>query len=128
MGRLLAVASLAIVVAAGCGGKHAAGPAGCIRIFFVPHASGAQIARVRRRLAELDDGVASIRFVSKQQALARMRRRYPEFTYDMPYNPLPASLSVGPESRSDGQAIVRELEQKPAGVHVVKYLRKRRRC
>jgi hypothetical protein len=46
----------------------------------------------------------------------------------MPYNPLPASFRVRPRFVSDDKPLVRALEPKPRGVHVVKYVLKRRRC
>jgi hypothetical protein len=46
----------------------------------------------------------------------------------MPYNPLPASFRVRPRFVSDDKPLVRALEPKPRGVHVVKFVPKRRHC
>jgi hypothetical protein len=54
--------------------------------------------------------------------------RYPYLVHQMPYNPLPASFRVRPRFVSDDKPLVRALEPKPRGVHVVKYVLKRRRC
>jgi cell division protein FtsX len=129
MGRALALTALALAgVSAGCGEKHAAPSTACISIFLVPDASGAQIRGVRHRLGELDARIANVRFVSKKQALAQMRRRYPNLVRGMPFNPLPASFRVRPRFVSDDKALVRALKPRPSGVHVVKYVAKRRRC
>jgi cell division protein FtsX len=129
VGRALALTILALAaLSAGCGGKQAAPSTGCISIFLVPDASRAQIRGVRHRLAELDARIAAVRFVSMKQALAQMRRRYPNLVRGMPFNPLPASFRVRPRFVSDDKALVRALKPKPSSVHLVKYIPKRRRC
>ena len=129
MGRTLALTALLLAsLAAGCGGKHAAPSTACISIFLVPHASSAQIRGVRHRLSDLDPRIASVRFVSKKQALAQMRQRYPNLVRGMPYNPLPVSFHVRPRFVTDDKKVVRAFEPRPSGVHLVRYLPKRRRC
>jgi cell division protein FtsX len=114
--------------AVGCGGKPPKPSTACISIFLVPNASPAQTRGVRHRLAELDTPIASVRFVTKKQALAQMRRRYPNLVQGMPYNPLPASFRVRPRYVSDEKQIVRALKPKPSGVDAVRFVPKRRRC
>jgi cell division protein FtsX len=129
VGRALALTILALAaISAGCGGKHAAPSTACISIFLVPDANGAQIRGVRQRLGELDARIGTVRFVSKKQALAQMRRRYPNLVRGMPFNPLPASFRIRPRLGSDDKALVRALKPRPSGVHVVRYVPKRRRC
>ena len=129
----LAVAALAIaLVCAGCNGKAALKPSGCVRVFFFGRGSGtttpAQIAAVRRRLESFRDKLISYEFVSRREALARMRRRYPAFVLRMPYNPLPASFEATPGSVDYANELVEALTPHPPGVHAVRYARRRRRC
>jgi cell division protein FtsX len=129
MGRALALTIVALAaLSTGCGGKHAAPSTACISIFLVPDASGAQIRGVRQQLVELDARISTVRFVSKKQALAQMRRRYPNLVRGMPFNPLPASFRVRPRLVTDDRALVRALKPKPSGVHLVRYVPKLRRC
>jgi cell division protein FtsX len=63
---------------------------------------------VQRRLAN-DERVVRVRFVSKRQALAEMRRKHPELFARPPSNPLPDALRVltrdAPSARSLGRSI-----------------------
>ena len=63
-----------------------------VRVFFKRGASQEQIDAIGRQLNAVDD--ASIRFVSKKQALELMRERFPELVRDLPVNPLPDSYEV----------------------------------
>ena len=129
MGRALALTALVLAgLAAGCGGKHAAPSTACISIFLVPNASSAQIRGVRDQLSDLDSRIEAVRFVSKKQALAQMRRRYPNLVQGMPFNPLPVSFHVRPRFVTDDKKIVSAFEPKPSGVHLVRDVPKSRRC
>jgi cell division protein FtsX len=129
VGSARALAAAVVVVAvAGCGGRTASGPPGCLRVYFDPGATQAQIDAVGARFYDLSDKIASLRFVSKRTALAEMRRRHPEMTRDMPYNPFPASFRVNPKSREDGEAILRAFRPSPQSVHAVKYARSLLHC
>jgi len=89
-----------------------------VRVYFKTGASREQIDAVGRRLDAADD--ASIRFVSKKQALELLKERYPELVADLPVNPLPDSYDVRTtyaDSCSEARAIFRP---RPAGVESVK--------
>ena len=133
MGRRQALAALVVALAvAGCGGKAALKPSGCVHVYFYGRDEGvttpAQIRAVRDRLDSLRDKLVSYRFVSKRQALARMRRRHPDLVRRMPYNPFPAALEATPGSVDYANDVVDALTPRPPGVHLVKYSRRRQRC
>src|SRR5215207_3702652 len=44
------------------------------------------------RIVNANDQVKSWEFVSKREALARMQKRYPELTRELPSNPFPDAL------------------------------------
>ena len=89
-----------------------------VRVFFKTGASQEQIDAIGRRLDAVDD--ASIRFVSKKQALELMREQYPELVGDLPVNPLPDAYEARTtyaDACSDVRAVFRP---RPAGVGSVK--------
>jgi cell division transport system permease protein len=91
-----------------------------VKVFFVDDVTPKQVDAVRVHL-EQDDRVKEFQFVSKDEALARMRKRYPELTANLPSNPLPASYEVLPKDADDVKAIAADLrQQKLAGVERVK--------
>lgn len=91
-----------------------------VKVFFVDDVKDKQINAVRVYL-EKDDRVKQFRFVTKEEALKRMKRRYPELTANLPSNPLPASYEVLPAHAEEVKAIAADLRtQKFAGVERVK--------
>jgi cell division protein FtsX len=132
VGSRQALAALAVVALTGCGGKSALKPSGCVHVFFNTGGQGtttaAQIRTVRDRLDSFRHKLVSYRFISKRQALARMRRRYPYLVHRMPYNPFPAAFEATPGSVDYGRELVDALTPRPAGVHAVRYSRRQRRC
>jgi len=52
-----------------------------------------------------DPRVKTVEFVSKEKALTIMRRKYPELTNDLAYNPLPNSIEVTPKKAEDTLSI-----------------------
>jgi cell division transport system permease protein len=79
-----------------------------------------QVDAVRIYL-EKDDRVKEFQFVSKAEALERMKKRYPELTANLPSNPLPASYEVLPNRAEQVKEISADLRaQKFAGVERVK--------
>jgi hypothetical protein len=93
----------------------------CIfKIDFRPTATQRQIARVRELLTRTP-GVRSFVFVSEEEALRRMKRRYPSLTEGLPYNPLPDSFEVSPKSIRDLASIEAALPASTAGVSSVIY-------
>ena len=89
-------------------------------MFFVDNVKDKQINAVRVYL-EKDDRIKQFRFVTREEALRRMQKRYPELTANLPSNPLPASYEVLPSRAEDVKVIAADLRhQKFAGVERVK--------
>jgi len=91
-----------------------------VKVFYVQDAKEAQINDVRAQL-EADPRVKSVTFVSAEEALDRMRQKFPELTANLPSNPLPPSHEVVPVRGEDVDAIAQSLRPLPAGVEKVKY-------
>jgi cell division transport system permease protein len=91
-----------------------------VKVFYVQDAKDSQINDVRRQLAA-DPRVKSVTFVSAEEALQRMQKRFPALTENLPSNPLPASHEVVPKRAEDVDAIAASLSPTPAGVEKVKY-------
>jgi cell division transport system permease protein len=83
-------------------------------------ATPAQIKAVGAQLAANPD-VKSTNFVSKQEALDEMQKRFPELVEDLARNPLPAKWEVTPKRAEDAETIANSLEPVPAGVGKVDY-------
>src|SRR5437867_9711107 len=64
-----------------------------VKVYFTDTAAPKQIEQVRIRLAS-DDRVKKFTFVSSEQALATMRKKFPELVKNLSYNPLPDSFVV----------------------------------
>jgi cell division transport system permease protein len=91
-----------------------------VKVFFVDSARDKQVNTVRIAL-EKDDRIKEFRFVTKEEALKRMEKRYPELTANLPSNPLPSSFEVLPNRAEEVKAIAADLRaQKFAGVEKVK--------
>ncbi len=88
-------------------------------------ATAKEVEAVRLWLAK-DERVRSFRFISPQEALRVMHKKFPELTKDLPYNPLPASFEVVPTKGEYTDDIKRSLlrsgpgDTKPPGVETVK--------
>jgi len=91
-----------------------------VKVFYVQDAKEAQINDVRAQL-EADPRVKSVTFVSAEEALDRMRRKFPELTANLPSNPLPPSHEIVPVRGEDVDAIAASLRPTPPGVDKVKY-------
>jgi cell division transport system permease protein len=91
-----------------------------VKVFYEQDAKEAQINDVRRQL-EADPRIKSVTFVSAEEALQRMQKRFPALTENLPSNPLPASHEVVPKRAEDIDAIAASLRPIPAGVEKVKY-------
>ena len=91
-----------------------------VKIFFVDEVKPKQVDAVRIFL-EKDERVKEFQFVSKAEALARMEKKYPELTANLPSNPLPASYEVLPKQAEEVKTIAADLRaQKFVGVERVK--------
>ena len=126
-----AAALLALItLVAGCGSatRHAA-PARCVvRIYFCAEATcgqtatRAQITGVSNRLRRSGD-VASVRFVSKTEALRIMRKRHPDAVAALPANPFPDALRVRPFDDVAPAEIAARVHAGTMGVHFVDFAR-----
>jgi len=87
-------------------------PLGCVRVFL---ASDSTPADARRLEAELRarSTVREVRFVSKKEALAQMRRRLPELTKNLKGNPLPDAFHVSPRRGELAPQIAAPLRDDP---------------
>jgi cell division transport system permease protein len=87
-------------------------------------ASAAQINAVAAKL-DADPRVKKYTFVSREEALQRMKKRYPDlFKAGLTSNPLPASEEVEPKKAEDADAIYRSFSPHPSGVESIGYGRK----
>ena len=82
--------------------------------------TNAQINSVRERL-ERDPRVKEVRFISKDEALAMMKKRTPDLVEDLTFNPLPDAQEVVPKDPDDVAAIAASLRPLPPGVQKVNY-------
>jgi cell division transport system permease protein len=91
-----------------------------VKVFFVENVKKEQVAGVRAYLHQ-DPRVKEYAYVSKTEALKRMRKKYPELTADLPSNPLPASYEVTPRKAEEVKALSADIrKEKFAGVERVK--------
>ncbi len=79
-----------------------------VKVFFEPSARPKQIDGIRIKLAE-DQRVKTFTFVSKEQALKRMRKRFPDLVKNLPGNPLPDAYEVIPTKAEYNADIKRDL-------------------
>jgi cell division transport system permease protein len=93
-----------------------------VKVYFADSAPPQQINAVRFTLASnplvKPDGV---KFVSKEEALERMEKRYPDLVKNLSGNPLPPSFEVTPRRAEDTGAIAESLRPLPPGVTKVDY-------
>jgi cell division protein FtsX len=116
------------LVIGGCGSAaRQAGPDECVvRIYFCTKelcdtaATREQIGRVQRRLRERED-VYSVRFVSKDAALAQMRKLHPAMVEQLPMNPFPDLLRVRPVAGASSDEIAAIVQADRDGVQAVEY-------
>jgi cell division transport system permease protein len=91
-----------------------------VKVFFVDGVAPKQVNAVGAFL-RTDERIEDYQFVTRAEALERMRKKYPELTADLPTNPLPASYEITPlraEEVKELSAAIRA--QKFAGVERVK--------
>jgi cell division transport system permease protein len=92
-----------------------------VKVYFKtePQATRGQENAVARMLSA-DPKVKRADFVPKEEALARMQKRAPELTRDLPSNPLPDSFEVTPVKAESVESIYRSLVHPlPPGVQKV---------
>jgi cell division transport system permease protein len=92
-----------------------------VNVYFTENATKKDINALGNRL-QADPKVKSITFISKQQALREMQRKYPQLTADLPANPLPPSFKVTPMKGEDTEPVALSIRHaKLAGVDRVNY-------
>jgi cell division transport system permease protein len=97
-----------------------------VKVFFVrdPDATPQQINAVRAKLLTFPE-TKKVVFVSKQEAIERMKKKYPELTQNIPTNPLPDAFEVTPKDADQVSAIANKLEPLPPGVDKIDYAEKK---
>lgn len=94
-----------------------------VKVYFADSAGPKQFNAVANFL-EHDSMVkqGGIKFVSKQQALRIMNKKYPDLTRNLAYNPLPNSIEVTPNHAEDTGAIAAAVKKaRLAGVDKINY-------
>jgi cell division transport system permease protein len=81
----------------------------CTQLRCPSEASNAQINNVHNALINMPQ-VKSVRFVSKQQALAQERKKRPAMVNSLPYNPFPNAFKVYPKRAEQIDTISRQLD------------------
>jgi cell division transport system permease protein len=96
-----------------------------VKVYFTQDASAGQINAVAAKL-DRDPRVKKYTFVSKEEALERMKKRFPDLfrAGTLPSNPLPASEEVEPKKAEYADAIYRSFFPHPTGVENVNYGKK----
>ncbi|HEY2936679.1 MAG TPA: permease-like cell division protein FtsX [Gaiellaceae bacterium] len=89
-----------------------------VKVYFADSATGAQVNAVASKL-QANPLVKSVKFISKEDALKDMQRRYPTLTKNLPGNPFPNSEQVTPVHAEDIDAIAASLRPLPPGVSKV---------
>jgi cell division transport system permease protein len=95
-----------------------------VKVFFVQDASETQINAVRAKLLTFPE-TKTVVFISKDEALKRMKAKYPDLTENLSSNPLPAAFEVTPKDADQVKAIAEKLQPLPAGVDKVDYAEKK---
>jgi len=83
-----------------------------VHVYFAPNATSAQEQSVGFRLRN-DPRAKQVVFISKEQALVKMRKQYPELfpSGTLPSNPLPDSYTVVPFKASQTPLIGKDVKQ-----------------
>jgi cell division transport system permease protein len=95
-----------------------------VKVFFVQDASVSQINVVRSKVLTFPE-TKDVVFVSKEEALRRMKEKYPDLTKNLSSNPLPAAFEVTPKNADQVKAIADKLQPLPAGVDKIDYAEKK---
>src|SRR5919199_2745147 len=95
-----------------------------VKVFFVQDATEAQINAVRAKIVTFPETKTAV-FVSKDEALRRMREKYPDLTENLSSNPLPAAFEVTPKDADQVKTIADKLQPLPAGVDKIDYAEKK---
>jgi cell division transport system permease protein len=95
-----------------------------VKVFFVRDATPSQINGLKVKLQSYPE-TKTIVFVSPQDALNRMREKYPDLVQNLVDNPLPPAFEVTPKDADQVTALANRLQPLPAGVDKVDYAEKK---
>jgi cell division transport system permease protein len=95
-----------------------------VKVFFDPDVTTRDINGLARQLQAMPE-VKTVRFVSKEEALARMRKKYPELTGSLASNPLPPAFEVTPVNADQVETIANRIDPNTEGVDKVDYAKKK---
>jgi cell division transport system permease protein len=95
-----------------------------VKVFFETDVKPAQVNAVKARLVSIPE-VEKVVYVSPDDALAEMRKKYPDIVDELAINPLPPAFEVTPRRAEDVEAVADKLEPLPDGVDKVDYAKKK---
>jgi len=97
-----------------------------VKVYFEqqPEATQAQINAVGAKISTFPE-TKTVVFVSKDEAIDRMRAKYPELVKNLTANPLPNAFEVTPKDADQVSALAARLSPLPAGVEKVDYAQKK---
>jgi cell division transport system permease protein len=90
-----------------------------VKVYFLPTATADQKNDLAKMLQQSPYVAASgVQYISKEQAFAQMKRRYPELVKNLTSNPLPDSLDVTPDKAENVDKLYNSIVEphKPPGV------------
>jgi cell division transport system permease protein len=91
-----------------------------VKVFFVDDVKPKEVNAVGAFL-RTDERIKDYQFVTRAEALERMKKKYPELTADLPTNPLPASYEITPRRAEEVKELSAAIRaEKFAGVERVK--------
>lgn len=102
------------------GDTEPANPLGCVRVFLNPRATSARKKQIESALLG-HRFTREVRFVSKVEAFAVFRTKYPELTKNLHTNPLPDTFQAGPKRGEQASSIAASLRPIP-GIEQVSVL------
>jgi cell division transport system permease protein len=78
-----------------------------VKVYLEDTVTPKQVNAVARKLSAFDTGgrIKEMRFITRKQALAIAKQRYPEYNGLLAYNPFPASFEVTPTKADDVRAL-----------------------
>src|SRR5215210_4708160 len=92
----------------------------CTDLTCGKEATKSEIAAVRSKLASNPD-IRSLTFVSREDALEEMKKKYPDLANNLARNPLPPSYRIEPMRAEAAETIAGAFDPAPPGVEEVKY-------
>jgi cell division transport system permease protein len=90
-----------------------------VKVYFMPSATTQQKNNLARKLQQSRYvAPGGVKYISKSEAFAQMKKRYPELVKNLTSNPLPDSLDVTPDKAEDVDLLYASMvtPTKPPGV------------